>query len=134
MYVRTATCCCGQLRVVCDGEPERVRLCNCTECQRRTGSAYGVNAYFSRTHVKIEGRSKPFRRSSDAGRWVETHFCPECGSTVYWHLEQMSDIIGVAAGAFTDPTFPAPKGANWTENKYHWVPLPNGIPTHSKQT
>jgi Glutathione-dependent formaldehyde-activating enzyme len=61
--------------------------CNCTQCQRRTGSAYSVHAYFDRGRVRIEGESRRFRRSSDAGRWVEFGFCPGCGSTVYWEME-----------------------------------------------
>jgi hypothetical protein len=31
-----------------------------------------------------------------------------CGSTVYWYAEFAPDEIGVAAGNFADPSFPAP--------------------------
>ena len=134
MKTRAATCSCGQLQAICEDEPERVGLCNCTHCQRRTGSVYSVSAYFSKARVRIEGASRRFRRSSDAGRWVETLFCPKCGSTVCWELDLWPNLLGVAAGAFADPSFPAPGGAVWTENKYHWVPLPEGVPARPKQT
>ncbi len=134
MPTRTATCACGQLRVICEGEPPRVVLCDCTQCQKRTGSVYGVSAYFERGQVRTEGAYKRFRRSSDAGRYMETAFCQECGSTVFWELEMAPGRIGVAAGAFADPDFPAPHVAVWTENKYRWVPLPDGVPTRPKQT
>lgn len=133
MQTRTAACSCGKLRAVCKGEPERVGLCCCTACQRRTGSAYGANAYFLRHRVRIEGTSKPFLRSSDAGRKVEFHFCPECGSTVHWDLEAWPDLIGVAVGAFASTGFPAPGTAVWTENKCPWVPLPQGILARPQQ-
>ena len=133
MSARTAACACGQLRAICEGEPPLVALCDCTQCQRRTGSVYGVGAYFERERVKTEGAFKQFRRSSDAGRRLDLAFCPECGSTVFWDLEMMPGRIGVAVGAFADPDFPAPQVAVWTENKYRWVPLPEGVPARPKQ-
>ena len=87
MRTRTATCACGQLRAICEGKPESVWLCCCVQCQKRTGSVHSVHAYFPGARVRTEGSAKRFRRSSDAGRWVETAFCPECGSTVYWEAE-----------------------------------------------
>ena len=134
MQTRTAACACGQLRATCEGEPEGVWICNCTHCQRRTGSVYGVGAYFERARVRTEGAAKRFRRSSDAGRRADMAFCPECGSTVFWELEMLPGKVGVAAGAFADPDFPAPHGAVWTEHKYRWVPLPEGVPARPKQT
>ena len=134
MRTRTATCACGQLRATCEGEPESVWLCCCVQCQKRTGSVHSVHAYFDRARVRTEGAAKRFRRSSDAGRWVETAFCPECGSTVYWEAELAPGRVGVTAGAFADPGFPLPRGAVWTENKCRWVPLPEGVPVRLKQT
>ena len=32
---------CGQLRVTCEGEPVRISVCHCLECQR-TDSAFGA--------------------------------------------------------------------------------------------
>ena len=55
------------------------------------------------------------RRQREAGhvsllrqRGATYHFCPECGSTVYWELSIAPDFLGVAIGGFTDPTFPPP--------------------------
>ena len=41
------------------------------------------------------------------------HFCPECGSTLYWDISDAPDFVGVAVGNFTDPTFPPPVGAGF---------------------
>jgi len=133
MRTRVATCACGQLRAMCEGEPARVSLCNCTQCQKRTGSVYSVHAYFERERVKTEGAAKRFQRSSDAGRRVNFAFCPECGSTVFWEMELFPDKIGVTAGTFADPDFPTPHVVVWTENKYRWVTLPEGVPARLKQ-
>jgi hypothetical protein len=52
---RTATCSCGQLRVIAQGEPVRVSICHCRACQRRTGSAFGIQARWPWDQVKTEG-------------------------------------------------------------------------------
>ena len=41
-------------------------------------------------------------------RGATYHFCPECGSTVYWEISVAPEVLGVAVGGFTDPTFPPP--------------------------
>jgi len=124
----TASCACGQLRVNVTGEPARVGICNCTQCQRRTGAAFAVGAFFPKQQISgIEGVHKAFGRSSDAGRNLEYHFCPECGSTVFWNLDAAPELTAVAVGCFTDPAFPAPTRAIWAEHKFQWVEFPSGI-------
>ena len=60
---RTASCACGQLRVECDGDPVGVSLCHCTECQKRTGSAFGIACLFTigRVHLSVELDTDPLR-------------------------------------------------------------------------
>jgi hypothetical protein len=49
---RIAHCCCGSLRAEATGEPALLGVCYCTECQRRTGSAFGVGTYFAKEQVR----------------------------------------------------------------------------------
>ena len=64
MITRQASCSCGQLLVTCEGEPRRVSLCHCLECQRRTGSAFGIAAFFTREALAITGDANSFKRDS----------------------------------------------------------------------
>ena len=131
---RMAKCSCGQLRVSVTGEPVRVGICNCTQCQRRTGGAFAVGAFFPTPQISaIEGAHKSFTRLSDAGRKVDYHFCPECGSTVFWYRAATPELTALAVGCFTDPTFPPPQGAIWAAHKLHWVVFPAGIPVLDAQ-
>jgi hypothetical protein len=133
MVERTARCACGKLRLTCEGEPVRVSVCHCTQCQRRTGSAFGVGAYFPNEAVKrIAGAVKEFARACDAGRWLRFSFCPECGTTVHWRMEMWPGGLGVAVGAFADPAFPPPHAVVWAENKAPWVPDPEGVPVFAR--
>ena len=104
-------------------------MCHCTDCQRRTGSAYGIAAFFERDQVRVvQGVPKLFTRNSASGNLVSFHFCPECGSTVMWEPERLPGLIGVAVGAFADPCFPAPEQSVWTGCKHAWLSLPDAMP------
>jgi hypothetical protein len=128
MASRVATCSCGQLRVTCEGEPARISMCHCLECQRRTGGAFGGQARFRRDQVSIVGNSTEYVRSSDSGDSVNFRFCPNCGSTVFWERQASPDFIIVAVGAFADPTFPAPKVSVWEEGPHDWLGMLADMP------
>jgi hypothetical protein len=125
MTTRHAACSCGQLSLVAEGEPVRISMCHCLSCQRRTGSAFSMQARFPRDRVQIEGRSTEYVRISDAGEPRTFHFCPECGSTVYYGTDP--ELIAVPIGAFAEPTFPAPRVSVWESRRHSWVAVPDGI-------
>ncbi len=134
MVSRIASCSCGQLKVTCEGDPVRVSICCCGACQKRTSSVYGVGAYFPQAQVtSIAGQQKTFMRTSDAGRWLRSRFCPECGSTVYWEAEFRPGIIGVAIGALADAEDLQPVAVVWTKQKHAWAPIPTDIPAYETQ-
>ncbi len=126
-----ASCRCGRLKVTYKGpDPERITLCHCNSCQKRTGTAFSIQARLPRKNVKIEGKSTTWTfpddsepvtfRSCDSGG-VTYHFCPVCGTTVYWDIGPAPDVIGLAIGALTDPTFPAPKISGFEAYGHPWA-------------
>ncbi|PZQ60907.1 MAG: aldehyde-activating protein [Phenylobacterium zucineum] len=119
---RTAACACGRLQVECRGEPLKVSLCHCRECQRRSGGPFGVAAFFPREAFGVTGEATEFRRGSDSGFDLVFRFCPTCGSTVWWESLRMTDRVAVALGAFADPGFPGPTQAVYREHRHAWVP------------
>jgi hypothetical protein len=128
MKTRTATCSCGQLRVDTQGEPKRVSICHCLACQKRTGSIFGAQARFALSQAQIQGESKQWVRVGDEGSEVAFHFCPTCGSTVYYAIAGYDeDSIAIAVGAFADPGFPTPSISVYEERMHSWVGLPRGI-------
>lgn len=67
MATRDAACSCGQLRLEAAGDPIRISMCHCLACQRRTGSAFGIQARYTAEHVNVVGRSSDYVRVSDQG-------------------------------------------------------------------
>jgi len=108
-------------------------ICHCTECQRRTGSAFGVSAHFPKEQVRIEGPSKVYVRASDSGRKVEFHFCPDCGTSVFWYAEVRPEHIGIASGNFADPLMPWPTVSIWEMTRHPWVTFDHPVDRFTDQ-
>ena len=123
MTTRRAACSCGQLSLTAEGEPLRISICHCLACQQRTGSAFGVQARFPRDKIQIEGRSTRYLRTGDSGGHITFHFCPDCGATVYYQLDQIPDAIAIPVGAFADPGFPPPRVAIYEARRHAWVTI-----------
>ncbi len=131
--MREASCACGQMGIRLDGEPRLVSSCCCQQCQRRTGSFYGVTAFFDDDQVeKVWGESRVHLRRGDSGNELSFRFCPDCGSTVWWLAEARPGAVAVAGGAFADVDFPAPERLIWAEHRHPWVRLPPGVVEHAR--
>ena len=100
-------------------------MCHRLECQRRTGSALSVAAFYDRKCVTVtHGAPRTYSRDSASGFPIVFHFCPHCGSNLWWEPARLPGLIGVALGAFADPAFAAPEQAVFIRDKHHWLELP----------
>ena len=123
-----ASCCCGQLKLAIAGPLPGGSICHCFQCQKRTGSAFGLQARFAEDRVTIEGESTSFVRHGEGE--VTLHFCPKCGSTVYWELDGLPGNVIVAIGACAKPDWPAPTFSVYEARQHPWLQLPDTVTTH----
>jgi len=112
---RVAECHCGALKAIASGEPESVYVCHCKACQRRTGAVVHSGARYLKSQVQIEGENKIYGRMADSGFEIRFHFCPNCGSSVFWEGDRNPTTYGTSVGAFADPHFPPPPSSGWEE-------------------
>lgn len=136
MTTCTASCRCGQLTANVTGEPVRVSVCHCLNCKKRSGSAFAVQARWPKEHAKIEGQSNTFVIVADSGNRATFHFCPECGSDVYYEIDgkfddKFDDLIAIPVGAFDDPYFLSPSFSVWEQRKHDWVEISGEGVEHS---
>lgn len=125
---RQAACACGALKVTFRGEPMKVSSCCCQQCQRRTGSFYGVTVFFEEGQMAArEGAESLFRRTGESGKPLDFRFCPSCGSTVWWTAGARPGRVMVAGGAFADANLPAPERIIWTEHRHPSVRVDEGV-------
>jgi len=120
---RRAVCSCGALSAETEGEPLRVSVCHCYNCQQRTGSAFAVQARFPRERTRVSGPSTAYVCTGDSGGKATFHFCPTCGATVYYEPDSFPGTIVVPVGGGTDSTFPAPQVSVYEERRHPWVTI-----------
>lgn len=80
-------------------------------------------AFFAEEMVSSSGDSGTYLRVADNGHDVLHHFCPHCGSTVFWKPSRMPGLIAVGTGAFADPAFQAPSQQVFVASRQLWLEL-----------
>jgi len=124
MTERTASCRCGQLKAIASGEPVRLSVCHCLNCKKRSGSSFAVQARWPADQVMIAGRSSTFVKAGDSGATATFHFCPDCGSDVYYKADGDPDgLVAIPLGAFDDPFFGTPAYSVYEGRKHPWVAI-----------
>ncbi|MCW3796293.1 GFA family protein [Sphingomonas sp. BN140010] len=120
---RIAACACGQLRVACTGDPVRVSVCHCLDCQKRSGSSFAAQARWQVADVAITGISHHLDRPGENGT-MRFHFCPDCGGGLYYlPAGDPNGLVAVAVGGFADPSFPQPDYSVYEGRKHRWVAI-----------
>ena len=119
-------CLCGAVRIHLARQPDRVNMCHCASCQRRSGSPFGMAVWLMAADVAISGDTQPFAHLSDKGRETVNRFCPTCGSTICYTAALNPGLIAIPAGLFADPETPPPLRSVFEERRHPWVAVPDG--------
>jgi hypothetical protein len=122
----TATCACGQASITVNASPKMLGVCHCTNCKRRTGSAFGISAYFEKSSVasqKGDTKAYTFWHETQCHE-QERHFCNTCGTTLFWFVSTLPDRIGIAGGCFAEQDLPEPTYSVTDAKREKWVTLP----------
>jgi hypothetical protein len=118
-------CQCGRVRYRVEREPFGLAVCHCTECQRQSGSAFGMSLAIASSAFKLQsGELKAFEVKCDSGRIKTCAFCSECGTRIY---HQIRNGMSIKAGTLDDTSWLKPDSHYWTKRKQSWVALPDGV-------
>ena len=119
--VRRADCCCGNSVVEVQADPVIYGICNCSNCKKRTGSAFGLSAYFHQSDFQVVcGDFRSYELCNEFGA-QKRNFCTNCGTTLFWYAESFKGMIGVAGGCFIKNPLPKPHFIAQNENRCSWV-------------
>ena len=119
---KTGGCLCGAVRYELTAEPITTMVCNCTICQRSSGSALSPIALVSRDALEVKGELKGYEYAGDSGNKLEINFCPNCGSPVLLNIRRMPEIVSIKVGSFDDTSWFKPKANIWTDSAQAWLP------------
>lgn len=102
----TGRCHCGRLQYTASAPVEKTSTCDCVGCRKATGTFSAPFVTVKRDRFETTtGEPKAYRgRSGKACDAHGTyHFCPHCGTQVYW-LGDRGDTVDLFAGTLDDPT------------------------------
>jgi hypothetical protein len=116
-------CLCGKVRYTASGDPAFVGVCHCTDCQKFTGSAFGVIVGVPKSALSIQGKLATYSKAADSGGTTERKFCPECGSSIADEVAAMPDIIMLGAGTLDDASWVKPGMQIFCDSAQPWVQL-----------
>jgi len=100
-------------------------LCHCLDCRKIGGSTYSTNIVVPGQGFKVQGTPKTYTKTADGGKPITSHFCPDCGSTMFRTGETFGDQYVIKAGVLDDINAldQANPGAElFTEHRVGWVP------------
>src|SRR2546429_2544634 len=118
------SCHCGFITVEGDADPEQVSICHCTDCQTRTGSAFGVIVPVPGNTFKMKGQPTTYlKTTAESGNPRLQAFCPKCGSSIYSTTpgegQQASYMVRV--GILRQRRDFVPRRQNWFRSALPWV-------------
>ena len=118
-------CHCGQVSYESAAEPLRSALCHCTDCRRSAGAPSVAWAFFPTDALKIDGATSSYASSEHVLR----HFCPHCGSGLFYTNEALiPGITNVRIATLDDPNVVAPKAQVQVAERIAWMEQLDEIP------
>lgn len=124
---RDGGCLCGSVRYRISGAPIWINACHCTDCQRLTGSAFGINIITEASNIELlSGELRIDQAPSPSGRGQTIHRCAACGTRMWSNYGTPDVIRFVAAGTLDEPAAITPDIHIFTRSKLPWITLPEG--------
>jgi hypothetical protein len=123
----TGGCSCGAIRYQIASFPLLLYTCNCTNCQRASGSAFALNMpVLARDFRILQGEPKGWHHASPSGVAVISWRCDECGGPLYGDRAGRAEIVNVRAGTLDDTTWLVPVLHMFTSSAQPWI-LPAAV-------
>ena len=133
----SGTCQCGDITIEGEIDPETVRVCHCTDCQKNSGSAFRFNVPVPGTTFKMTGKPSIYiKTTAESGNPRAQAFCPRCGSPIYTTSvgEGPQASYMVRAGILDQRAKLMPKRQIWFRSALSWVADLGAVPKAEKQT
>ena len=129
------SCHCGQVTYRAEIDPEKVSLCNCTDCQMLTGSAFRVSVPAPKAQFHLlSGGPKTYVKTADSGAKRIHAFCANCGTPVY-SCANVEDppAYSLRVGCLRQRAQLPPKKRIWCASALEWAENVSGIPAIERQ-
>ena len=123
-------CHCGQITYEAEVDPAKVGLCNCTDCQMLTGSAFRVSVPApAATYRLLRGQPKVYVKTADSGARRRHSFCPNCGTPVAATADSDDPpFYSLRVGCLRERADLPPRRRIWCKSALAWAQDVSGVP------
>lgn len=124
----TGGCQCGKVRYECTAEPIVAGHCQCTNCQKFSGTGHASNMMLPKDAFTVTGEVSTYEYTAESGNHMVRYFCPTCGSPVYGTGSGRPDGVMIRAGGLDDPSIFEAKFCLFTDSAQPWDTIDPAIP------
>jgi hypothetical protein len=116
-------------------DPGTVSLCNCTDCQMLTGSAFRVSVPApSIGFHRLSGELSTYVKTADSGTRRRHSFCPHCGTPVYATADTDHPAsYSLRVGCLQERSLLPPRRRIWCQSALDWARNVSEIPAVERQ-
>ena len=127
-------CYCGAVRYRINEAPLTVYACHCTDCQKRSGSAFGLSMWVNRAAIEVtQGEAALLVATGHDGRPRRTRACLQCHTRLWSEPEKNPKLAVVRPGTLDDTSWLEPVAHIWTRSAQKWVEIPEGVARYETQ-
>ena len=123
----TGRCLCGAIRYEYSAAPIWVTHCHCESCRRQTSSPVTTFIVLPKASLRFtQGQPKEYASSPGVAR----SFCADCGSPIYYRVDDRPDAIDLYACTLDDPSGVAPQFHVHSLEQLPWLELVDDLPRY----
>ena len=130
------SCHCGYIKYQAEVDPEKVRICHCTDCQALSGTAFRVVVPVPKEQFRLlSGQAKQYVKTAESGAKRVQAFCPECGAGIYASAVSDPPTYNLRIGSIRQRAQLPPKAQVWCRSALPWVTnpgWPSEVPAHQR--
>ena len=128
-------CLCEAIHFRVTQEPLTVYACHCTDCQKRSGSAFGLSMWINRSAIEVTSGEVTVHKSTGAdGKMRVGMICGNCNTRMWSEPPKWPDYAVMRPGTLDDTSWIKPVAHIWTRSAQPWFVFPEGVPKYEKQT
>ena len=126
----TGGCLCGAVRYTLK---EGMRLapyaCHCTDCQKRTGTAFSEHMLFAEKDIDVEGALDAAEYTQPSGTKSTIYGCETCKARIYAVNDRRAGFASLRCGTLDNSSDVVPAAHVWVKSKQLWIVIPEDSKT-----
>ena len=119
-------CPCAAVRFAVSAMPLLVYACHCSECQRDSGSSFGLSMPVAAGSFALtSGKPRPWCRPGTSDLQSISWFCADCGGRIFGERATRPEVISMRAGTLDDTSWLRPVAHIFLRSAQAWQRIPN---------